>query len=135
MNGKGRTGRPLKAGPKRIKKIDVRFTQEEYDDILELEKTLGINKTDLVRTRVLNNAKIMVVNAKELISLLDQTGAEMGRCGNNINQLAKYANILNKSGRLSPVVIERFNHLFEQYIKQQESTDASLRKVIRMSGA
>ena len=135
MNGKGRTGRPLKTGPRRIKKIDVRFTQEEYDNILELEKTLGINKTDLVRTRVLSNVKVMVVNAKELIALLDQTGAEMGRCGNNINQLAKYANILSKSGKLSPVVIERFNYLFEQYIKNQENIDTTLRKVIRISGA
>lgn len=135
MKVKGRTGRPLKTGLKRVKKIDVRFTQEEYDDILELEKTLGLNKTDLVRARVLNNVKVAVVNAKELIALLDQTGAEMGRCGNNINQLAKYANYLSKRGSLSPVVIERFNILFEQYIKNQEKMDAGLRKVIRMTGA
>lgn len=135
MNGKGRTGRPIKTGPKRIKKIDVRFTQEEYDDVLELEKTLGLNKTDLVRARVLNDVTLMVVNARELIALLDKTGAEMGRCGNNINQLAKYANTLSKNGKLSPVVMERFNYLFEQYIELQKMMDVSLRKVIRMAGA
>jgi hypothetical protein len=58
----------------------------------------------------------------------------MGRCGNNINQLAKYANILKKRGMLSPVVIERFNVLFEQYLKNQQALDASLRKVFRMTG-
>lgn len=134
MNGKGRTGRPLKNGPKRIKKIDVRFTQDEFDAILELEKTLGISKAELVRSRLLENVKTMVINAKELIAQLDQTGAEMGRCGNNINQLARYANILNKRNMLSPVVIERFNNLFEKYLKNQEAIDSSLRKVIRIAG-
>jgi hypothetical protein len=74
------------------------------------------------------------VNAKELIVLLDEVGAEIGRCGNNINQLAKYANILRKRGIPSPVVIERFNILFTQYLKNQQALDASLRRVFRMAG-
>lgn len=119
---------------KRIKKIDVRFTEDEYKIICELEKTLGLTKTELIRQRLLSNAGLLVVNANELIVLLDQVGAEMGRCGNNINQLAKYANILKKRGMLSPVVIERFNVLFEQYLKNQQALDASLRKVFRMTG-
>lgn len=120
---------------KRSKKIDARFTEDEYAIICELEKTLDLTKTELVRQRLLSNAGLLVVNAKELIVLLDQVGAEMGRCGNNINQLAKYANILKKRGMLSPVVIERFNVLFEQYLKNQQALDASLRKVFRMTGA
>jgi len=136
MNGRGRTkGRPQMQAGKRIKKIDVRFTEQEYAVISELEKTLGLSKTELVRQRLLNNAGLLVVNAKELIVLLDQLGAEMGHCGNNINQLAKYANILKKRGIVSPVVIERFNHLFEQYLKNQKALDAGLRKVFRMTGA
>jgi len=120
---------------KRIKKIDARFTDDEYQVICELEKILGLTKTELVRQRLLSNAGLLVVNAKELIVLLDQVGAEMGRCGNNINQLAKYANILKKRGMLSPVIVERFNVLFEQYLKNQQALDASLRKVFRMTGA
>jgi hypothetical protein len=136
MNGSGRTkGRPQLLAGKRIKKIDTRFTEDEYKIISELEKTLGLTKTELVRQRLLSNAGLLVVNAKELIVLLDQLGAELGRCGNNINQLAKYANILKKRGLLSPVVIERFNNLFQQYLKNQQALDASLRKVFRMTGA
>jgi hypothetical protein len=136
MNGSGRTkGRPQSLAGKRIKKIDTRFTEDEYKIICELEKTLGLTKTELVRQRLLSNAGLLVVNAKELIVLLDQLGAELGRCGNNVNQLAKYANILRKRGLLSPVVIERFNNLFEQYLKNQQALDASLRKVFRMTGA
>jgi len=130
----GSKGRPIKAQGKRIRKIDARFTQDEYDTILELEKTMGIRKTDLVRTRLLQDARLTIVNAKELIGLIDSIGTEMGRCGNNINQLAKYANILRKRGVLSPMVSERFNILFEQYIENQKHLEVSLRKIIRIGG-
>jgi len=124
-------GRPLKTEGKRTKKIDARFTEDEFKVVLELEKALGISRTDLVRTRLLQNARLTVINAKELIALLDSIGSEIGRCGNNINQLAKYANVLNKYGRLSPVVMERFNLLFEDYTENQKKLEISLRKIIR----
>lgn len=119
---------------KRNRKIDVRFTEDEYQLILELEKTLGVRKTDLVRGRLLQDTRIAVVNAKELIGILNALGAEMGRCGNNINQLAKYANALTLKGVLSPVVSERFNLLFEQYIRNQQALETALRKTIRLAG-
>jgi len=127
-------GRPVKEQGKRIRKIDARFTQDEYDTILELEKTLGVRKSDLVRIRLLQDARLAIVNAKELIGFIDSIGAEMGRCGNNINQLAKYANILKKKGVLSPMVIERFTILFEQYIEYQKQLEIALRNIIRMAG-
>lgn len=130
-----RKGRPVKQQDKRIKKIDARFTQEEYDTVLELEKTLGVCKTDLVRARLLQDARLTIVNAKDMIVLLDSIGTEMARCGNNINQLAKYANILKKRGVLSPLVSERFNILFEQYINNQKQLEISLRRVIRMASS
>jgi len=118
----------------RTKKIDARFTETEYTIILALEKELGVRKTDLVRSRLLENAPAVVINAKELIRSLDSIGAELGRAGNNINQLARYANILNNKKVLSPVVMERFNTLFEQYIASQKILETALRKVIRSMG-
>lgn len=127
-------GRPGKTTDKRIKKIDVRFTEDEFAIVLSLEKTLGVRRTDLVRSRLLQDAQLTIVNAKELIALLESIGAEMGRSGNNINQLAKYANILNKHGRLSPVVTERFNVLFERHVNEQRNLETALRKIIKRLG-
>jgi hypothetical protein len=118
----------------RSKKIDVRFTEEEYKVVLALEKELGIRKSDLIRIKVLNNASNVVINAKELISQLDEIGTELGRSGNNINQFARYANILTKNSVLSPVVAERFNMLFEQYISNQKILETALRRIIRSMG-
>nr|WP_068890412.1 plasmid mobilization relaxosome protein MobC [Pedobacter panaciterrae] len=124
-------GRPVMNSGQRIKKIDTRFTVEEFNMILDLEKTLGIRRTDLIRIRVLENSMGLVVNAKEVISRLDVLGADLGRIGNNMNQLAKYANTLNKRGVLSPQIIERYNMLLEDYLRIQKRLDAALRKVIR----
>jgi hypothetical protein len=134
MTALRKSGRPLLTAGKRTKKIDARFTEDEYKTVLALEKSLGVRKTDLVRTRLLQEAPAILINAKEVIAQLDAIGTELGRSGNNINQLAKYANILQNKGALSPVVTERFNLLFEKYVENQKSLETALRKVIGLMG-
>ncbi|BAU51947.1 plasmid mobilization protein [Mucilaginibacter gotjawali] len=133
-NFKKLNGRPKLKEGKRTKFINVRFTEDEYKDVAELEKQLGITKTDLIRMRILSDAKKTVINSKELIHHLDKVGAELGRIGNNINQLAKHANILKLQGRLNPGIISKFNELFGDYIKVQQLLEISLRKIIRAMG-
>jgi hypothetical protein len=129
-----RKGRLPKKKGKRTFKIDVRFTEEEYQLVKEMELTLGISKTKLVRARLLENGAGTIVNAKELIRHLNQIGAELGRSGNNLNQLAHYANTLNLKNILSPVVVERFNLLLADHLRSRSELDASLRKIIRSLG-
>jgi hypothetical protein len=124
-------GRPQLSTGKRSRKIDVRFTEAEYREVIALEKELGISKTELVRMRVLRDAKQVVINSKDLIGHLDHIGAEMGRAGNNINQLAKHANSLKLQGALAPSVAAKFNELLDGYIKMQQALEAALRKIIR----
>jgi hypothetical protein len=127
-------GRPkLKIG-KRVRKLDVRFTEEEYKLILAMETEFGISKTELLRMRVLNDAQKIVVNGSELLKGLDHAGAELGRSGNNINQLAKRANTLKLTGTVPPQVIVHFNLLMEEYIRNQRALEISLRKIIRLMG-
>jgi hypothetical protein len=127
-------GRPVMAIGKRVRKIDVRFTQEEYEKIIALEKQLGISKTELVRMRVLKDSGLLVVNARDLMKRLDVLGAELSRVGNNINQLARYANILNKRGLLSPQIIERSNQVMSDYVCGQQQLEIIIRKIIRSMG-
>jgi hypothetical protein len=128
-------GRPLSnQAERKSKKIDVRFTEAEYAQILALEIALGISKTDIIRGRALKGASQAVTNAREMIALLDDIGAEIARVGNNINQLAKYANTLHKREMLSEQIIERFNILFQRHIQVQVSLETAMRKLIRQLG-
>ena len=126
------TGRPPLLHGKRNRLINVRLTDDELKSLQNMENALQIKRADLIRSRVLENAPQTVLNTKELIRKLDAIGAESGRAGNNINQLARYANILNKRGIVSPALIERFNHLFESYLKNQAELQIALRKILKM---
>jgi len=127
-------GRPVMQQGKRTKKIGARFTEDEHQQVLALEKQLGLSETDLVRMRLLADTSRLIVNAKDLIGEIDRLGAELGRVGNNINQLARHANTLKLAGTLQPAVIIRFNELFEQYLVIQQSIEVALRKIIRAMG-
>lgn len=131
---KRQLGRPHKVCGKRDKKIDVRFTSDEFELILKLEKTLGISKADLIRNRILAGSDRVIVNAEQLMGALDLLGTEMGRAGNNINQLSRYANALNRQGILSVVVAERFNILLLNYQELQKRLEVLLRRMIRLAG-
>jgi len=120
---------------KRIKKIDVRFTEDEFSKILALERAMGVSKTELVRMRILNDADRIALNAKEMLRQLDGIGAELGRSGNNINQLARHANTLKLKGSVPPSVITHFNTLLEGYIAKQQKLASALRKIILMLGS
>jgi hypothetical protein len=122
---------PLKEG-KRNFRITARFSEEEYQAVEKLEEALGISKTEIIRSRLLENRRAIVVNTKELISGLDRIGTELRRSGNNINQLAHYVNILKLKDLLSPEVAGQFNALFEDYILQRKDLDTSLRNLIRI---
>jgi hypothetical protein len=127
-----RKGRPpLKEGTRTFK-IDVRFTEDEYKLITEMEQTLGLTKTQLVRSKVLYNGAGTVINAKDLIQELGKLGAELGRSGNNLNQLAHYANNLKLKDILSPVVAERLDLLMQDHVKYRADLNTILRKLIRM---
>ncbi len=117
---------------RKIRRFELRLSEGELAQFLELEKSLGISRADIVRIRVLKNSTKMLVNAKELIKRLDRTGAELGRAGNNINQLARHANVLNKRGMLAPEVITNFNRLFAEHIKVQRELEKQFRQLIRL---
>jgi methyl-accepting chemotaxis protein len=127
-------GRPKLIEGKRSKKIDTRFTEEEFGLLQELEKELGLSKTELIRERVLHKAGVTIINARELILRLDGIGAEMARAGNNINQLAKHANTLKLQGNLAPNIVISFNDLMAEYIKVYQQMEIALRKIIREMG-
>lgn len=127
-----RKGRPPKTTGQRVFKIDVRFTEEEYRLITEMARTLGMSKARLVRSKLLHDGKGTIINAKKLIRELAATGAELGRSGNNVNQLAHYANILILKNKLSPTVVEQFNSLFADHLKRRLELEKVLRKLIRI---
>jgi hypothetical protein len=128
---KKRTGRPPASEEKRTRFVNVRFTEAEVKLLTGLEKELGLSRTDYIRRQALEKVEIMMVNSTELINKLDRIGTELGRSGNNINQLVRHANALDLKGRLDQEVIKLFNSLFVIYLKQQRQVERTLRSILR----
>lgn len=128
---KNKGGRPPMLTGKRINIIKAKLTDEEIDVLLRLQKESGLNRTELIRERVLNNTSGNI-NTNEIIALFDPIGTELGRAGNNINQLARHANMLNKQHKLDPLIVSSFNILLSEYIKVQSELEKSLRQLIRL---
>jgi hypothetical protein len=125
-------GRPELQQGKKECFIRARLTGDEYKRLLALEKELGMNHTDLIRHRLLDSQHKQLINSREVLTRLDVMGAELGRAGNNINQLARHANILNKRGMLNETLIIEFNLLFREYARIRNETEKSLRQIIRL---
>lgn len=128
-----KNGRPLKLEGKRTRFIKTRVSEQEYAMIRELWVSLGLKESDFLRVKILNSSSVSIkVNASEILKTLDNIGSEIGRSGNNINQLARHANILNKRGMLSNEVIVKFNELFSIYISLFMDMEKSTRELLRL---
>jgi|SRR5690606_4959272 len=120
------------ANEHRTRRFELRLSEAERTQFLELEKALGLSRADIVRIRVLQHSKKMLVNTTEIMKLLDGIGTEIGRSGNNINQLAKHANILQQQGMLHAVLIRDFIPLLTEYVSLQRELEQSIRQLIRL---
>ena len=109
------------------------LTLEEYNIFLKQYKLSGRSTlADYLRPLVLveKSARSMVDRVK-LIRHLDFIGMQVARIGNNINQLAKYANIQMKTGKIDQQTITRFNNQMEGYLKRQGELTKAYRALIR----
>jgi hypothetical protein len=75
-----------------------------------------------------------ITNKKELIKQLDVIGTQISKIGYNINQIAKYANIQIKSGKIDQRTMGRFNNLMEDYLKEERHLINAYRALARNKG-
>jgi cation transport regulator ChaC len=116
----------------RTKRFEMRLTEEEEKQLVNLEKQLGLTRSEIIRKCVLEKSGTLIINSQNLLITLDTIGVELGRSGNNVNQLARHANVLNKRGLLNESVVKEFNKLFSEYTRIRNDTEKSLRQIIRL---
>ncbi len=117
----------------KTKKLQMHVTELEYTKIQILIHASG-QKTvsDFMRALVLDEKKLCsIINNVELIKHLDNLGLAINRIGNNINQLAKYANIQIKSGKVNTSVIIDFIEVMDKYMKERRELAKAYRALVR----
>ena len=79
---------------KRDRIVKVRLTNLEYEELTKASKSSKC-MSDYFRQRVFRKG-VGLIDPKEFIRSMDEICLEMKRIGNNINQLARYVNIIRK---------------------------------------
>lgn len=120
----------------RTRIIQARVTRAESASLQAQAADLGISLTQLIRDRLIGGNAPRTVDTKELLRKLDTVGTELGRTGNNINQLARHANTLSRQGISPYAAVDAFIPLFRDYIRRQENLEKLLRHLLRkMAGS
>lgn len=125
-----RGGRPLKAPmKKRTAEIKARCLVEQKEKIKFLAKESGLNISDYILKKSLDQK--VWGNYKELHREIHSIGTEFSRVGNNINQLARHANTLEKIGQVDKLSMQRLNLILIDYLNKSEEVRIVLRKIVR----
>ncbi|MFV0377640.1 MAG: plasmid mobilization protein [Mangrovibacterium sp.] len=128
MRKKG--GRPkLSISDKRSESIRIWCTSEQKKQVKEMANSYGLTITDYVLKKSLGEK--VVFNHREYLNEIHELGTELARQGNNLNQLAKYANILLIERKLRPDVAEKIEEALRTNSKKQEEVRIAFRTLIR----
>ena len=114
-------------------KLQLHVTEAEKRSIDEAFADSGNNSmSDYLRRRLVspkNNASN--VNEKILLGQLDTIGTEIGRIGNNMNQIARYANSLSLRRDIDVHPIRQFNKLMDEYMSVRRELVKAYRAIAR----
>lgn len=114
----------------KVKRKEIRLTQKEYDKLLQMAAASGRSVSGYIRAKLFGGEKA-TINAVEFLKEYRKQIYEMHKTGNNINQLAHYANTCIKSGKLSEAVVQEMNQRFGELIKIEIKLKDAMRKIIK----
>ena len=123
-------GRPKKLNGQKCKRIEIRLSDQELLILQGLEKETKISRSRLFVNRILNQQDFFVT--ADLIHVLASLGGEVGRIGNNINQLAKHCNTVVKHHQLPSGVVNEFNELMTIHLKNEQEMYKIFRQIYRV---
>jgi len=130
---KGRVGRrELSWEQKRIHKLQLHLTEQEYDHLRQRQLALGRQSMadylrELILDRKAGNAEI---NSVQLINTMDQIGKEMASINAQIQAIS--IKIENQAIQaIDQEVLQGYNTLMEQYLKERRDLANAYRALIR----
>lgn len=92
VSGKRKNGRPqASVDEKKICAVTVKFSSNDYGKIFEKAKNARVSVAAFVRSSALNSTVVARPSAEEMEEIRNYTNLR-NSIGNNLNQLAKWAN-------------------------------------------
>ncbi len=114
----------------KVRRKEIRLTQKEYDKLLQMAAASGKSVSGYIRAKLFGGEKA-TINAVEFLKEYRKQIYEMHKAGNNINQLAHYANICIKSGKLSEAVVQEMNRRLGELTRIEMKLEDAMHKILR----
>jgi hypothetical protein len=114
----------------KVKRKEIRLTQKEYDKLLQVAAASGRSVSEYIRAKLFGGEKA-TINAVEFLKEYKTQIHEMQKIGNNINQLAHYANVCIKNGMLSETVVQEMNQTIGELTKIEIKLEDIMRRIVK----
>ncbi len=112
--------------------LRLRLTEKERGQLAEQVREAGYkDQSEYLRKKIFAPGDATVHNPKKLFRALDKTGGELKRIGNNINQIAKYINYLEKNNMVEGRVIDEYNRHFGEFLQVEDKYVKAIRAYLR----
>lgn len=114
----------------RTNMVKVRMTDKEKIKLSEMAASSGRNVSEYIRAKLFGGEKA-TINAVGFLEVYRKQIYEMHKTGNNINQLAHYANVCIKSGKLSEAVVQEMNQRLGELTRIEMKLEDAMHKILR----
>jgi Mg2+ and Co2+ transporter CorA len=88
---------------KRSKIIQVRITEDEQEQIKELQRIYEMNESELIRWAIFNKSVLLKAEIQKTDDTRNKLLIQLGEIGNNLNQIARH---LNSTAAVTPGLID-----------------------------
>lgn len=115
----------------KTERLEIRLTPKQQTEIRLKAKQAGLTVTEYVRRKILHG-EVGVMDSLTFLKEFHQYNHEISKIGNNINQLAHYANILNKEDTYSKDVIEEMTIQLRQLTETEMEIKSLASKILKV---
>lgn len=114
----------------RLTQYNFRMTAPEKKKLKEMADKSGRSVSAYIRAKLFGG-EVATINAVEFLKGYTTQIYEMQKIGNNVNQLAHYANICIKGGVLSEDVVKTMDDYLGQLVECEREIVSLQKKIIK----
>ena len=113
-------GRPKLSEAELLKhRISFKCNSEEFDQLSRRAKIAGLSEGQFSKALVFGSQSFFSANHRETFEAFKTVAKEINPIGNNLNQLARHANVSYKEGGIDKEVYIKLNDLIGQFLEKQ----------------
>lgn len=129
----GNKGRKKLDSKSKRSRVYIYLNNSEINDLkTRIANSSSESLSEYIRSELFRyNQTAKHINPVAFLNEVSSLAFQVGKIGNNINQLAKYSNQLSKTGMIQPELFSALNEQLQVYIELQKQIQHQMKGVIK----